>query len=302
MEFIQLEAFLEATERGSFRRAAEFLELSQPSVSARIQSLEKELGVPLFHRMGRGVRLTDAAKAFKPYAERCMDSLRQGKNIVQSAMNLEGGTLHIASARVTGTYSLPSIVHKFRLQHPNVNVHINIGRSSDVLQMVLNEEAQLGLGRELTHPDVITMHLYDEDVCLATSPDHPFALKGEASIFEVAREPLILYDRDSSYFVLISQVCRESGILPRVEMTLDSVEATKHFVELGMGISFLPRVAVSAELERGSLSLIPLQGGHLVSLPTALTIKRAQHYSSAVLSFVDVLKDFHDFDLSELNI
>ena len=76
MEFIQIEAFLAAAETGSFRRAAETLFLSQPSVSARVQSLEEELGVPLFHRMGRGVRLTDMAKTFRPYAERCVESFQ----------------------------------------------------------------------------------------------------------------------------------------------------------------------------------------------------------------------------------
>ncbi len=302
MELIQIEAFLTAAETGSFRRAAETLFLSQPSVSARVQSLEEELGVPLFHRMGRGVRLTDMAKTFRPYAERCMDAIRQAKDVIDAEKASSGGVLNIASARVIGTYALPFIVHKFKTKYPNVNVHINIGRSSDVLEMVLNEDVQVGLGRELTHPDILTMHLYNEDVMLATSPDHPFAIKGEASIYEIAREPLILYDRDSSYFVLISQVCREAGISPKVEMTLDSVEATKHMVELGMGISFLPKVAVGAEVERGSLKLIPMQGGHLVSLPTALMLREAQHYSPTVLAFLDVVKEFHNVDTDGLNI
>ena len=72
MELAQLQAFLEAAERGSFRRAAEALYLSQPSVSARIQSLEDEMGVPLFHRMARGVRLTDMGRTFLPFAARLM--------------------------------------------------------------------------------------------------------------------------------------------------------------------------------------------------------------------------------------
>ena len=68
MELLQLEAFLEAAERGSFRRAAEMLYLSQPALSARVHALEEELGAPLFHRMGRGVRLTEVGKAFMPHS------------------------------------------------------------------------------------------------------------------------------------------------------------------------------------------------------------------------------------------
>ena len=183
--------------RGSFRRAAEALYLTQPSLSARVHALEEELGVLLFHRMGRGVRLTEMGRAFLPFAERAMEALRQGRDVIDSARDASGGVLNMASARAIGTYTLPSILEKFRFRYPNIKVHINIGRSSDVLQMVVNEEVQLGLARALTDPDVVTFRLYDEEIALATSPDHPFAVRGEASIYEVAQEPLILYDRES---------------------------------------------------------------------------------------------------------
>ena len=300
MELAQLEAFLAAAERGSFRRAAEALFLSQPSLSARVHTLEAELGVPLFHRMGRGVRLTEMGKAFRPYTERAIEALRQGREVVDTARDASGGVLQIASARAIGTYTLPSILDRFRQEYPSIKVHINVGRSSNVLQMVADEEVQVGLSRMLTDQDVVTIHLYDEDICLATGPQHPFAVRGEASIYEVAQEPLILYDRDSSYFVLIGQVCREAGISPRVEMTLDSIEATKHMVELGMGISFLPRSSVRHELERGSLCLIPLKEGHSVSLPTAAMVRRAQHYSPVVMAFLRILQEMYGADISSV--
>ena len=150
MELAQLRAFLEAAERGSFRRAAEALYLTQPSLSARVHALEEDLGVLLFHRMGRGVRLTEMGRAFLPFAERAMEALRQGRDVIDNARDSSGGVLNMASARAIGTYTLPSILEKFRLRYPNIKVHINIGRSSDVLQMVVNEEVQLGLARALT--------------------------------------------------------------------------------------------------------------------------------------------------------
>lgn len=300
MELAQLEAFLEAARRGSFRRAAEMLYLSQPALSARVHTLEAEFGAPLFHRMGRGVRLTDVGKAFMPYAERAMEALRQGRDAIADAKDASGGVLNMASARAIGTYSLPAMLERFRVEYLSINVHISVGRSSNVLQMVADEEVHLGLARVLTHPDVVTMHLYDEEICLATNPDHPFAKRGEASIYDIAREPLILYDRDSSYFVLINQVCRAAGIVPRVEMVLDSVEATKRLVELGMGISFLPRGAMEQEMRLGSLSIVPLTEGHKVTLPTAVMVRRARHYSTPVLAFLKVLEDMYGANLSGL--
>ena len=293
MDLSQLETFLEAAERGSFRRAAEALYLSQPSVSARLQTLENELGVPLFHRMGRGVRLTEMGKVFLPYAQRSAETLRQGREAVESARRSAAGVLNMATARAIGTYVLPGILQEFKRRHPGIIVHISASRSNEVLQMVLSEDVQLGMARLLGHPDVDAFHLYDEEIVLVTHPGHRFAVHGEASIGQVAEEPLILYDPGSSYFVLIDEVCREAGIEPRVEMNLDSIEATKHMVSLGLGLSFLPRSGVRQELENGLLALIPLTGGHRVVLPTCVMVRRAQHYSPAVLAFLALLGEMY---------
>ena len=257
MEFPQLEAFLEAASRGSFRRAADALYLSQPSVSARIQTLEGEVGVALFHRTARGVRLTEMGQVFLPFAQRSMETLRRGREVLESVRQTSAGILNMATARVIGTYVLPETLQKFQHLYPETNLHIKVGGSLDVLQMVVDEEVQLGLARFMEHPDVDALHLYDEEVVLVVHPDHPFAKTGVAAMFAVAQEPLILYDPGdpgSSYFQFINRVCRYAGVTPKVEMNLDSVEAAKNMVQLGLGISFLPRSGVRQELESGTLT------------------------------------------------
>ena len=297
MGLSQLETFLEAAERGSFRRVAEALHLTQPSVSARLQTLENDLGAPLFHRLGRGVRLTEMGKVFLPYAQRSVETLRQGREALERAQQTAAGVLNMATARAIGTYVLPGILQEFKRRHPGIIVHISASRSNEVLQMVVNEDVQLGLARLLGHPDVDAFHLYDEEIVLVTHPDHRFAVRGQTSIGQVAEEPLILYDPGSSYFVLIDEVCREAGITPRVEMNLDSIEATKHMVSLGLGLSFLPRSAVRQELENGSLAIIPLTEGHRVVLPTCVMVRRAQHYSTTVLAFLALLGETYGVDI-----
>lgn len=297
MSFEQIKAFLAAAECGSFRRAAEVLNGTQPSVSARIHALESELGVPLFHRMPRGVRLTQMGQVFLPYAQRCMGSLREGREMLDSARHASAGVLSIAVARAVGTYVLPGILRRFREQYPGINVRIKVGRSSEVLQMVISEEVQLGIARFLQHPDVNEIHLYDEEIVLVTNIDHPFAQRGEATIQEVAQEPLILYDRGSAYFIAINQACQQAGIVPRVEMDLDSIEATKHMVELGMGISFLPRSGVNQETGNGTLTIIPVTGLDPIYLPTCVLLRRAQHYSPPVLSLLKLLRDIYGEDI-----
>ena len=294
MEFPQLEAFLEAASRGSFRRAAYALYLSQPSVSARIQTLEDEVGVALFHRTARGVRLTNMGQVFLPFAQRSMETLRRGREVLESVRQASAGILNMATARVIGTYVLPETLQNFQHLYPETNLHIKVGGSLDVLQMVVDEEVQLGLARFMQHPDVDALHLYDEEAVLVVHPDHSFAKTGVAAMFAVAQEPLILYDPGdpgSSYFQFINRVCRDAGVTPKVEMNLDSVEAAKNMVQLGLGISFLPRSGVRQELESGTLTLIDVAEVPPVLLPTYVLLRRGQQHGPVVVAFLNLLQE-----------
>ncbi len=290
MELTQLEALREAAHWGSFRRAAEALLLAQPSLSERIKKLEVELGQPLFNRMGRGVTLTESGKTFLPFAEQALATLRQGREALQALQPGSEGLLQVGSARAIGTYVLPDVIAKFR-QLYSVDVNIRSGRSTEVLQMVLNEEVHVGVARSLAHPAIEAIHLYDEEIVLVTHPLHRFAKAGQASIYDVAKEPLILYDRDSFYFVMIERVCQEAGIVPGVLMMLDSIEATKQMVQRGLGISFLPLNSIRREIEWGYLSHVPLTERHRVTLGSEAMVLRKRPRSPLVQAFLRILRE-----------
>jgi len=303
MEFSQLEAFLEAANRGSFRRAADALYLSQPSVSARVQTLESEVGVALFHRTARGVRLTDMGRTFLPFAQRSMETLRRGREVLESVRQTSAGILNMATARVIGTYVLPETLQKFQQLYPDANLHIKVGGSSDVLQMVVDEEVQLGLARFMQHPDVDALHLYDEEAVLVVHPGHSFTKTRVAAMSQVAQEPLIVYDPGdpgSSYFQFINRVCRDAGVTAKVEMNLDSVEAAKNMVRLGLGVSFLPRSAVRREVEFESLTLIDLAEVPPVLLPTYLLLRRGHEIGPTAKSFLKLLQETYNVEIPVL--
>lgn len=289
MELSQVETFLQVAELGSLSRAAEILELTQPTLSARIQALERDVGQRLFDRMGRGVRLTEAGRAFVPFAERSLILLQEGREAIIASQSPTIGKLRIGSARVIGAYVLPDYLEHFHAEYPGVEVSILTGRSHEVLQMILDEEVQVGLGRTLVHPEIESTYLYDEEIVFTVHPGHRFASRKEVSISEIAQEPLILYDKDSTYYVLITRVCREAGIVPRVTMNLDSVEATKKMVERGLGVSFLPVSAMRTELSMGTLVYVPIAGGHNVTLPTSVMVRRSTSPHPLVSAFVDLL-------------
>ncbi len=294
MEIGQLEAFLKAVHLHSFSQAAAAIGVTQPSLSARILALESELGEPLFHRVGRGVRLTDAGREFLPYVQRAMDTLETGRQTVASSQTASAGKLHIGAARSISTNVLPGILETFHERYPGVDVAIKTGRSTEILERVLSEEIQLGLTRALYHPQVVTTHLYDEEIVLVTHSQHRMALEGTASIYEVASEPLIVYDKESTYFVLIDKVCREAGISPNIQMDLDSIESTKRMIERGLGVSFLPLNALKRELELGTLARVPLKEGYNIALPTAVLVRRAATYGAIVTAFLDLLSELYE--------
>jgi len=290
-ELGQLEAFVLAARLHSFSRAANVIGVTQPSLSSRIIALESAVGERLFRRVGHGVQLTAAGALYLPFVTRALEALGSGRETLEASRNGTEGSLSIAVARSMSASTLPPLLAAFRDQSPAIDVTIKTGRSSDVLDLVLAREVQLGMGRALYHPDVVTQLLFDEQIVLVTHPDHPFTRSPVASIHDVAQEPLIVYDRGSTYFVLVEKVCRDAGIRLKIQMELDSVEATKRMVECGLGVSFLPASAIESELAQGSLVQVALEESYRIKLPTAVIHRASEAEGAIVASFLNMLAE-----------
>lgn len=289
MDFGQIEAFLQVAQHRSFSRAAEVLQLTQPSITARIQALERELGEELFERGGRGVRLTDAGAAFRPYSERILQTLQEGRDAVEEVRNIQLGSLRVGSAITISTYVLPKILQQFSHAYPGVDVFIRTGRSEQVLSMLLADEVHLGLVRSLANADVETVDLYDDEIVLVAPPDHRFAASRRARVADAAGEPIVLFDRGSSYYGLINNFFRQAGVIPNVAMELDSLEATKRMVEEGLGIALIPLVTVERELSAGTLVKVDLADAEPMKRPISLIYRRHRKRPRTVQAFIDTL-------------
>ena len=293
MDFGQVEAFLQVATHRSFSRAAEVLQLTQPSITARIQALERELGEEMFVRGGRGVRLTDAGVAFMPYVERILQALQEGRDAVDEVRNVQLGSLRLGTALTISTYVLPKILHAFCQRYPGVDVIIRTGRSEQVLTMLLNEEVQVGLARSLANAEVETVHLYDDEIVLVAYPEHRFSERGETTVTEAAAEPIVLFDRGSSYYGQIHSFFRQAGVIPNVAMELDSLEATKRMVEEGLGIALVPLVTIERELEAGTLVRVDLIDAEPIKRPISLIYRRNRRRPRTVLAFIDMLAEIY---------
>jgi DNA-binding transcriptional LysR family regulator len=258
MELSQVETFMAVATFGGFHRAAEALHISQPAVSARIKALEESLGVSLFTRSRGGLVVSDAGRTFRPHAEQLLHTASLARQAVHQAQPASGIPLKIAAALSISVYFLPDVLQRFQQAHPNVNISIRPGHSKEVLEMVLNEEAEIGLARSLQHPEVETISLREDPLLLIAHPRRSPAHTRRASLAAVASWPLIFYDHGSSDWTLTHSLFRRAGLMPNVALEVDSIETAKRMVERGLGLSFLPQLAVGREIRLRKLTTVKL--------------------------------------------
>lgn len=259
MELAQLEAFLQVAHHRSFSRAAEALFLTQPSVTARIQSLEREIGERLFERTGRSVTLTDAGDAFIPHAQRALTAVQEGTDAIEAVRHGDIGSIRIGASDTIATYVLPGILKQFRETRPRVHVHLTTGQTEGIVEKLLVGETHVAVSRLTQHPEIESLHLYNDDLALVCSPSHPFASRGRVTIAEAGREPFLFFQRTSSYHSLVYSMFLRVGVVPESVMELDSMETTKHMVEAGLGIAILPVVSVEREVKAGQLARVEIR-------------------------------------------
>jgi DNA-binding transcriptional LysR family regulator len=258
MEIDQVETFLAVATFGGFHRAAEALRISQPAVSARIKALEDSLGVRLFARSRGGLVVSDAGRTFRPHAEQLLRTASLARQAVHELQPASASPLQIAAALSISVYFLPDILKRFQRAHPNVSVSIRPGHSKEVLEMVLNEEAEIGLARSLQHPEVETISLRDDPLLLVAHPTQGPDHTRRARLEQVANWPLIFYERGSSDWTITQGLFRSAGLVPNVVLEVDSIETAKRMVERGLGVSFLPQLAVGREIRLRKLATIKL--------------------------------------------
>jgi DNA-binding transcriptional LysR family regulator len=257
----QIEAFLEVARRQNLSRAAEALFVSQPTLTARLQSLEAALGEQLFVRTRRGMRLTEAGDAFLPYAEHAVAALADGRERLAELRRGVAGRLVLGAPPTVSTYTLPALLARFSAEHPGVRLAVKTGTSEEILDMVLHDQVQLGIIRALANQEIETIPLYTDTLVLIAGPSHRLARSPagrQARMADLAGEVLVLFGRSSSYLEFTTATFRQAGVLPGSVLELDNIEAAKKMVERGLGVSLVPASTVAGELAAGTLARIEL--------------------------------------------
>lgn len=290
MELSQVETFLAVATFGGFHRAAEALRVSQPAVSSRIRALEESLGVSLFVRSRNSLTLSSAGRLLRPYAEQLLKTASIARQALYQLQPGSDTPLQIAAGLSISVYFLPDVLEKFQRAFPKVAINIRPGHSKEVLEMVLGQEAEIGLARSLQHPEVETITLRDDPLLLVGSPAQPTTRCRRARLEEVAGWPLIFYERGSSDWTLTRSLFRHPGLLPNVALEVDTIETAKRMAERGLGLAFLPAMAVAPEIRRGELVTIKIIDAEPLHRSLDLIHPRHRPLRAQARSFLELVR------------
>jgi DNA-binding transcriptional LysR family regulator len=256
----QLRTFLAVVHAGSIRGAARALVVSEPSVSAAVATLGRELGVPLTERTGRGIRLTEAGRVFAGYAA---TMLGLADRATRSAREAAGRLGHIRVAAVTtaGEYILPPILAAFLRQQPGLEVTIDVGNRASVLAQLLNEEADLALGGRPPDDGAIQGESFlDNPIVIVGRLNHPLASRPWFDPRHLSGETWLLREPGSGTRQTTEAFLASNGVEPGSVMNVGSNGAIKRAAELGLGVTMISTDAVREELSTGQLALLQARG------------------------------------------
>jgi len=264
----QLTAFLATVRGGSVTAAADELVVTQPSVSSALAALGRELGCELFERAGRGIRLTEAGKAFKPYAADVVGLLEEGRQAAREAAALAARRLRIAAVTTAAESFVPPLMHEFAVRHPDIELTLDVGNRAYVFERVTSHLADVAIsGKPPGDRRLIAEPLLENHIACITSPDDPAAIApGVVETVEavgadtLAERVWLLREPGSGTRALGEEFLRELGLSPRT-LTLGSNGAIKQAARAGLGVSLLSRAAVESELAAGWLGEIALTDG-----------------------------------------
>lgn len=263
-ELPHLETFAEAAERSSFTAAARHLGLTQAAISQRVQALERELGVPLFRRVGGKVELSDAGRRLHDYARRILDLHKEAREAVTGREAPVEGELAIAASSIPGDYLLPALLAAFGSRHPRVRVRAAVSDSAGVIGQLERGEASVGLvGRKPDADHLEARHLADDRMVVVTPPGHALGKKKRMTLHALAAHPLVLREAGSGLRYCFEKALERAGYSLsdlRVALELGSNEAIQEAVRRGVGVAVLSALAVRKEVAAGRLVALEING------------------------------------------
>lgn len=278
IELAKLQAFLHAAENLSFSTAARRLQLTQPSVSHRIKTLEQELGVELFDRTGHSLQLTEAGRLLLPWAHKLIHQALETEAMMTSFQSNIVGNLRVACSTTAGKYILPQLAARFCQRNPGIQMSILACTPQHVIPRLLEGEANLAVvsSYDLCGHGFECQEFFRDHIGLIVPINHPWVHRELVEPADLLQEPLLMREPSSgTRRVLLTELARHDIAYDdlNVFLELGNAEAIIKTVEAGFGVSFVSDLAASWAIAQGSVAIVPVEGLELTR--TVYMIRRS---------------------------
>jgi len=292
MNLNQLKIFNAVAQKKSFTMAAKELFLTQPAVTIQIQKMEADYGTKFFDRVGKRIFLTESGKILFSYAEKILRLFAQAEEALIDVKGLKSGKLTIGASATVGSYYLPKIFEVFGKRYPNIEIHMNLTNSSNVVEDVLAFKNDLGFIGRLHHLErLVVIPFLEEELVLIIPSDHPFAHKEKVSLEDLIGQPFISREVGSATRELVEERVGRKGVSMRVVMDLASNEAIKKAVENGLGISIISKYVVQKEADQGLLRMVTLANERIMR-KFFIIYHEDKYLSNTLRAFLKIASEF----------
>ena len=290
MKLRQLWVFAEVAREGfNLTRAAERMSLSQPALTRQLQGLEADLGVPLLTRSkGRFIGLTRHGEVLLPMMNRALESVDDIQRVAKRLAEGATSVLTVGTANTHAQYSLPEAIRRFVAIHPDVMLRLRQGTHQQAIAWARAREVDFSISTRPDDPipDLLFFPCYDMHRTVLTLPGHPLHALERVTLADIARYPVITYDRDFPAHVRIARVFEEQGLRINVALSGTDTETVKRYVLAGLGIGIVGHTAYDP---RHDPDLRAIDVRHLLGSSTAyVTVPRDDLPSALAMQLIEL--------------
>lgn len=257
MELRQIQYFIEVAKREHMTEAADALHVAQSAVSRQIVNLESELGVELFIREGRNIRVTPIGKIFLKHMEQALAVIDNAKREMEEFLDPKKGTIRIGFPSSLAAYTLPTVISAFREEYPDAKFKLNQGSYHDLVDLVVKGDIDMALLGPLPKHEnrVIGDILFMEDIVALLSTNHPLANKSTITLSQLQNDSFVLFPKGFILREIVVNACKQQGFEPIVSFEGDDIDAIKGLVSAGLGVTLIPEITLIDSLPRSTVKV-----------------------------------------------
>ncbi len=291
MNLRHLAVFRAVAQAGTVNAAAALAHTSQPAISREVRNLEERLGVVLFDRLPRGMRLTEAGQTLLGYADKIFALEKAAERAMRELADLEGGQLAIGASNTLGMYLLPALVSDFYIRHPRVQLSLEIRNTEQVVAGVLDSRFSIGFVEGPVQDEAIEAKEFRRDRIVAVvSPDHPLARMRQTTARALAEAPAILREPGSGTREIVESAFAKHRLTLQRVLQISSAEALKRVAMAGAGVGWVSELCVGEELHSGRL--VELAASRLsLTRPLYVLRLRGRQLSNSARAFMQSFED-----------